>query len=302
MQVVQSESTHTLAPAEQYLRAIWNARVLYILIVAAFVAGSVAITALLPKTYSSQAILSVRQAPSVASTGLLYDSVTASARPTEEDRGDRQELVPRRFLKRLQANRTVTLAAQDAGIITADTRLDERQIAGWVDADQLEKTDLLALTVRQPTAEAAQRFAQKVLARTIESSRVENSSAETREMLTKEVARAEAALTAAETRAAELEAGGSNPALRVKRDRAALELDLARKAYVPLRRRLDALDVLLAEQKLELYVVDPPTLPVQPSFPRPVLNVSIGLILGILTATLVVIVRSIFSTGVSRPR
>jgi uncharacterized protein involved in exopolysaccharide biosynthesis len=302
MQVVQPEPTHTLAPAEQYLRALWNARGLYLLIVAAFVAGSVVVTALLPKTYSSQAILSVRQAPSIAATGLLYDSVTASARPAEEDRGDRQELVPRRFLKRLQANRTVTLAAQDAGIIDASTRLDEREISKWVDADQLEKTDLLALTVKQPTAEAAQRFAQRVLARTIESSRVENSSAETREMLTKEVARADAALGAAERRAAELDAGGTAPAVKAQRDRAALDLDIARRAYIPLRRRLDAIDLLLAEQQLQLYVVDPPTLPVNPSFPRPVLNVSIGLILGILTATLVVIVRSLFSAGASRAR
>src|SRR4029077_6325036 len=98
-------------------------------IVAVFVGGSAIVTALLPKTYSSDAILSVRQAPSLASTGLLYDSVVASARPTEEDRGDRQELVPRRFLARLTANRTVTLAAQDAGVIDGSTRLEERQIS-----------------------------------------------------------------------------------------------------------------------------------------------------------------------------
>lgn len=297
-----SSPQHTLAPAEQYLRALWDARWLYLVIAATFVLGSVVVTALLPKTYSSQAILSVRQAPSIASTGLLYDSVTASARATEEDRGDRQELVPRRFLKRLQANRVVTLAAQDAGIIDANTRLDERDIAKWVDADQLEKTDLLALTVNQPTAEAAQKFAQRILARTIESSRQENNSAETRQMLAAEVARAEAALTTAETRAAELDAAGSGPTLKARRDRTAFDLDLARKAYVPLRRRLDVIDLLLAEQQLQLYIVDPPTLPLRPSFPRPVLNVSIGLILGILAATLIVIVRSIFAARDSRSR
>jgi uncharacterized protein involved in exopolysaccharide biosynthesis len=295
-------SQHTLAPAEQYLRVLWDARWLYLLIAATFVLGSVVVTALLPKTYSSQAILSVRQAPSLASTGLLYDSVTASARPTEEDRPDRQELVPRRFLRRLQANHTVTLAAQDAGIIDAGTGLDERQIAKWVDADQVEKTDLLALTANQPTAEGARKFAERLLARTMESSRVENNSAETRQMLTAQVVRAEAALTKAESGAAEFDASASGAAVKARRDRAALDLELARKAYVQLRRRLDVIDLLLAEQQLQLYVVDPPTLPLRPSFPRPVLNVSIGLILGILAATLVVIVRSIFSARDSRSR
>ena len=293
---------HTLAPAEQYLRALWDARWLYLVIVALFIAGAMVITALLPKTFSSQALLSVRQSPSIASTGLLYDSVTESARANDEDRGDRQALVPRRFLKRLQANHMVTLAAQDAGIIDGNTRLDERDIAKWVDADQLEKTDLLALTVSQPTAEAAKKFAERILARTIESSRAENNSAETRQLLTAEVARAETALTAAEARVAELDAAGAAPALKARRERTALDLDLARKAYVPLRRRLNVIDLLLAEQQLQLYVVDPPTLALRPSFPRPVLNVSIGLILGVLAATLIVIVRSIFAARDSRPR
>ena len=101
---------------------------------------------------------------------------------------------------------------------------------------------------------------------------------------------------------AELDAAGAAPALKARRERTALDLDLARKAYVPLRRRLNVLDLLLAEQQLQLYVVDPPTLALRPSFPRPVLNVSIGLILGVLAATLIVIVRSIFAARDSRPR
>src|SRR5947209_3191478 len=84
---VPQPDQHSLAPAEQYLRALWDARWLYLLIVAAFAGGSLTVTTLLPKTYSSQAIISVRQAPSLASIGLLYDSVTATSRPTEEDRG-----------------------------------------------------------------------------------------------------------------------------------------------------------------------------------------------------------------------
>lgn len=288
---------NTFAPAEQYLRTLWDARLLYLAIVAVFVAGAVVITALLPRTYTSQAVLSVRRAPSLALAGLLYDSVSTSGRQVEEDAG-RQELVPRRYLKRLQAVRTVTLAAQDAGIIDANTRLDERDIAKWVDADQVEKTDLVAMTVNQPTADAAQKFAARIVARTIESSRVENTSPETQQMLDAQVARAEKAMTAAEVRVAELDGSGGAPALKARRERAALELELARKSYVPLKRRLDVFELLLAEQQLQVYVVDPPTLPLRPSFPRPVLNVSIGLILGILAATLIVIVRGIFTAPV----
>src|SRR6266511_1682547 len=99
---------HTLAPAEQYLRALWDAKWLYLAIVAAFVLGAVGITALLPKTYSSQAILSVRQAPSIGALGLLYDSVNSLGDGSPI--GGRQELVPSRFAKRLRAVRTVTLA------------------------------------------------------------------------------------------------------------------------------------------------------------------------------------------------
>lgn len=291
---------HALAPAEQYLRTLWDARWTYLAIVVAFVAGAVIITALLPKIYSSRAILSVRQAPSIGALGVLYDSVTAPGDGTPI--GGRQDLGPARFAKRLVVKRTVTLAAQDAGIIDAKTHLDETDIARWVDAEQVEKTDLLALGVHQPTAEGAQAFAQRIVARALESNRAENNSGETRELLTGEVARAEAALTAAETRTAELDAAGSGAALKVRRERAALDLELARKAYVPLRRRLDVIDLLVAEQRFQLYVLDPPTLPLRPSFPRPVLNASIGLILGILAATFIVIVRSIFAARDSASR
>ena len=300
MPVAQPEPAHSLAPAEQYLRALWDARWLYLAIVATFVLGAVMVTALLPKIYSSQAILSVRQAPSIGALGLLYDSVTALGDGSPI--GGRQELVPTRFAKRLLVNRTVTLAAQDTGIIDGNTRLDERDIVRWVEADQLERTDLLQLTVSQPTAERAKTFAERLLARTLESSRMENSSAETREMLTAQVARAEAALTKSVSAATELEASGNGPAAKARRDRAALDLELARKAYEPLRRRLDVIDLLVAEQRFQLYIIDPPTLPLRPSFPRPVLNVSIGLILGILAATFIVIVRSIFAARDSPSR
>src|SRR5471030_1207107 len=117
---VPSSDQHSLAaPAEQYMRALWDAKWLYLAIVASFVLGSWIITQLLPKTYSSQALLSVHQSPTIGALGLLYDSVTAPGDGTPI--GGRQELVPIRFAKRLLVNRTVTLAAHDAGIIDANT-------------------------------------------------------------------------------------------------------------------------------------------------------------------------------------
>ena len=42
------------------------------------------------------------------------------------------------------------------------------------------------------------------------------------------------------------------------------------------------LDLLAANQRFLLTVIDPPTVPIAPSFPRPLLNVSVALIMGIL--------------------
>lgn len=288
---------HSLAPAEQYLRALWDARLLYLAIVALFVAGAMAVTALTPKTYSSQATLSVRQAPNLTANGLLYDSVTQIP-----PRDQLLAVTPVLFSRRLSANKTVTLAAQDVGIIDTNTHLDDTDVTKWVATELIEKTDMLSLTVNQPSAELAQKFAQRIVARTVESSRVENSSADTRKMLAAQVERAEAELNAAEARVVELDAAGSGAGVKARRDRAALDLDASRKEYVPLRRRLNVIDLLLAEQQLQLYEVDPPTLPLRPSFPRPVLNISVGLILGLLAATLTVIVRSIFKAPAPRSR
>jgi uncharacterized protein involved in exopolysaccharide biosynthesis len=291
--IVEAPDRHTLAPAEQYLRALWDARWLYLVIVAAFVAGALVANALLPRAYSSQTLVSVRQGPKLESAGLLYETVITGRTQADPDPG---ELLARRFLKRFHANRTVALAAQDAGVIPANTGVDDRDINKWIDLELIEKTDLIGITINQPTPEGARVFAQKLLERALQVNREENAAAETRTLLRTEVARADADLKASEQRL--IEASGTSlrgAAQKIAQDRAALELDVARKAYGALKRRFDAIDVMLAEQQIQLYVVDPPTTPLRPSFPRPLLNVSVGLILGILTATVVVVVRGIFS-------
>ena len=294
------ESDHTLAPAEQYLRALWNARWLYLLIVGIFVLGSVVVTALLPKTYTSMAIFSVQQPPTLGASGLLFDTVIANPRLGDGGGGPS----PRRFLKRLLANRTVTLAARDAGILAPGTSLDDQELAGWVDADHLEGTDLITLKVNRPTAEGARLFAQKLLERMLRLKREENEALTTRRLISDQVAAAEHTLTAAEARLVEIEtAGGAQaPVQRIHRERAAMDLDMARKVYVPLKQRLQVIELLLAEQDNQVFMVDPPTLPNRPTFPRPLLNVSIGLILGLLIATLAVVVRSLLSGPGLRPR
>lgn len=287
-------SDHTLAPAEQYLRALWDARWLYLLVVAAFVGGALVINALLPKAYSSGTLVSVRPGPALESVGLLYDSVMTSGRaPSYSDSG---ETLARRFLKRFHANRMVTLAAQDAGVIPPHEGVDDRDINKWIDLELIEKTDLISITVNQPTAEGARLFAQKLLDRAFQVNREENAAAETRELLRTEIARADADVKAAEQRSLEANrAGLQGAAQKIAQDRAALDLDLSHRAYGAIKRRLDAINLILAEQQIQLYVVDPPTVPLRPSFPRPLLNVSVGLILGLLSATVIVVLRGIFS-------
>jgi uncharacterized protein involved in exopolysaccharide biosynthesis len=289
--VVSHSDQHTLAPAEQYLRTLWDARWLYISIVATFIIAAVVANALLPKIYSSQALVSVRPAPQLDSAGLLYDSVISSRGQTQPDLGEQSV---RRYLKRLHANRTVTLAARDAGVIDEKTGIDDRDINTWIEVELIEKTDLVAITVNQGTPEIARKFAQTLLDRTFQVNREENAAADTRKLLVDGAARTQAEVAAAEARFLEASRSTGPGAAKVALDRATMELDQARKAYAGLKKRLDAIDLILAEQQLQLYVVDPPTLPARPSFPRPLLNISLGLILGILTATVIVVLRGIF--------
>ena len=76
-------------------------------------------------------------------------------------------------------------------------------------------------------------------------------------------------------------------------DRAKIELALAREQYQAVRRRLGMLELIVANTQFHLNVIDPPTLPLRPSFPRPLLNVSVGLILGILAATTFIALKTV---------
>ena len=287
MQVTDSELAP--APGEQYIKALWRGRWLFLLIVAGFVALSGLITLVLPRWYSSEVILSVRLAPRLEPAAPLYPSAIVSnpSFSTEDEQG------ARRFVRRLKGNNLVTLAARDAGVIEPAGMLDERQINGWVVVDGVEKTDLVTIVVQQPTAERAQKFATALVTRAVDANRSEaTTDPATRKMLEQELHKAEATMTAAETALTQV-AAGAGVAHDNAVDRAKLELSLARGQYSDVRKRLGMLDLIVANQQYLLTVVDPPTFPVRPSFPRPLLNISVGLILGILAATTFISLRSV---------
>lgn len=292
MQVSQPEPSHGLAPAEQYLRALWNGRWLFLLIVGVFAGGALIVTALLPRTYSSDVILSVRPAPQLEPAAMLYSAAVVGL-PTlkPDDPGDQG---PRRFVRRLQANGLVTAAARDAGVIGTGETVDARQIGNWISVQDLEKTDLLLVSVTQPTADAARRFARSLIARVTEEAKSEATGSSTREFLQAQLEQASSAVDAAEAIVVQ-RSTGRGIAQDVALERAKLELSLAREQYATVRKRLGLLDLIVANQQFQLTVVDAPTLPEKPSFPRPVLNLSIGLILGILGATTFIVLRSVFS-------
>ena len=289
MPMLPSEAT--ASPGEQYLRALWGGRWLFLGIVAAFIVGAAGVTVLLPKTYASDVILSIRPAVPLEPTATLFGSAIMGSL-----QGPSETLVeqgPRRFVRRFQAISTVTRAARDAGIIGPDEVVDERTTRRWVAIENVEKTDLMTMTISQPTAEAARRLATALVSRAIEASRADATpDATTREFLDKEIARAATAMTEAEHGVAH--AGSTAGAGReMAVDRAKLELSLARDQYAAVRKRLGLLDLIVANQQFQVTIVDPPTLPLVPAFPRPLLNVSIGLILGVLAATTFIVLRSV---------
>jgi hypothetical protein len=290
MQVIDSE--HTLAPAEQYLRALWGGRWIFLVVVAAAVGIALLVTALLPKSYSSEVMVSVRPAPQLEPAATLYGSAMVglpSLKPQDpEDQG------PRRLKRRLQANGLVTAAAREVGVIGPTDTVDMRDIGKWIDVLEVEKTDLLDVFVSQPTADGARRFAAALITRAAEANRLEASSdPTTRQFLEKELQHASVAVGHAEAGVTQAIAS-RNVDREIKLDGAKLELSLARDRYTAVRKRLDILDLIVANQQFQMTVVDPPTLPLRPSFPRPLLNVSIGLILGILAATTFIVLRSVF--------
>jgi uncharacterized protein involved in exopolysaccharide biosynthesis len=290
MQVIHAE--HTLAPAEQYLRALWRGKWLFLLIVAASVGIALVITALLPKSYSSEVMLSVHPAPPLEPAATLYGSamVGLPRLKTEDPEGQG----PLRTKRQLQGSGLVTRAARDAGIIGPAETVETRQISKWIEAQEVLKTDLLTVNVWQPTAELAHRFATSLVARLLETYRPEAAADPgLREFLEKELHRASAAVREAE--AGVIKASATRgPDREIAVDASKLELSLARDQYALVRKRLGILDLILANQQYQMTVIDPPTVPLRPAFPRPLLNVSIGLIIGILAATTFIVLRSIF--------
>lgn len=169
---MQHVSARPVTPAGRYLRILWAARVPFLAILGACVAVAAGITALQPRLYASQALLSVKPPPEVlaeairtrrpylAPDGHLYDA----------NDPDRQS-GPGRYAPRLAAPGLVTLAARDAGILRGDASLDQKQAADWVSAERIEGADLIRLTVWQSTPEAAQKLAAAIIARGIEINR-----------------------------------------------------------------------------------------------------------------------------------
>ena len=153
---------------------------------------------------------------------------------------------------------------------------------------------MLTVTVSQPTADAARKLADALIARAASASRSEaGADSSTRQFLERQLAQASSAVN--KTESAVIAASSGHGIERdVAVEHAKLDLSLAREQYAAVRKRLGLLDLVVANQQFQLTVVDPPTLPKRPSFPRPLLNVSIGLILGILAATAFIVLGSVF--------
>jgi uncharacterized protein involved in exopolysaccharide biosynthesis len=220
------------SPAERSIRTLWAARFPFLAIVAFFAAAAAAITARQPVLYASRALLSVRPPPEVLAEAirrrrpyLAPDGHVYDANDPERQSG------PGRYAPRLAAPGLVTQAARDAGLLTKDEALDDRQAAQWVTAEPIEGADLIRLTVWRPTPDAAQALANAIVARGLDAN------------------------------------------------------------------RRDEAEVVVPELRRRLTIVDPPTRPAAPSYPRTALNLSVGVALGVLAAAAFVAVRGALRSG-----
>jgi capsular polysaccharide biosynthesis protein len=121
----------------------------------------------------------------------------------------------------------VTLAASDAGLLSAGQALDDRQAAAWVTAEAIDGADLVRLTVWQPSPAAALKLAEAIVARGLDAN------------------------------------------------------------------RRDEAEVIAPEVHRRLVVVDPPTLPATPSFPRRDVNLAAGFGIGVLIGAAFVSARQV---------
>jgi len=218
--------TRPSSPAERCVRIIWNNRLSFAALAALGVVAAAIVTAVQPTLFRSQALLSVKPPPEIVAEALRTrrpylgpDGHIYDANDPERQTG------PGRYAPRLTAPGLVTAAARDAGILSGDLALDDRQAAEWVSAERIEGADLIRLTVWQPTADAAQKLAAALVAR-------------------------------------------------------GLEIN-----------RRDEADVPEPELRRIMLVIDPPTRPSAPAYPRWPVNLSVGFALGVLGASVLAAAR-----------
>jgi uncharacterized protein involved in exopolysaccharide biosynthesis len=217
-----------MSPAERCIRTIAANWRTFSAIIAASVAIAAAITARQPTLYASTALLSVRPPADVLAEALRLKRPYLDPDGHVRDEADpERQTGPGRYAPRLTAPGLVTLAARDAGIIDAATALDSSRAAAWVQADRIERSDLVQLTAWQPTPDAAQKLAAAIVARALALNRTE-------------------------------QAGVDPPEIR-----------------------------------RALSVVDAPTRPSRPAYPRWSANLAAAVGIGVLVASLVVAIRGI---------
>jgi hypothetical protein len=222
--VTDASTNHS--PAGWYLHILWNARRPFFFTILIFVAGAAAITALQTPLYASRALLSVKPPPEVVAEFLRTNRPIVGPDGRLYDANDPlRQSGPGRYAPRLAAPGLITLAARDAGLLTAGQSLDDAQAAVWVTAEAVEGADLVRLTVWQPAADAATTLAEAIVARGLDANRKEEA------------------------------------------------------------------EVVAPEVHRRLVLIDPPTRPAAPSFPRWPVNLSVGFGLGLLAAVAFVSAR-----------
>jgi LPS O-antigen subunit length determinant protein (WzzB/FepE family) len=156
----------------------------------------------------------------------------------------------------------VTLAARDAGLIGTSDTLDQTAAAALVQTRAIEGSDVIKLTVEQPSAATAQTLAMAVVRRGIDEYRQAEDNPALRQKIEHDLKRV-------------VDAGGADAPAKI----------------TALKQRLAELDVIDAERELQLRLVDAPTLPLAASSPRADLYLSVGFALGVLAASATVACR-----------
>lgn len=230
--MTEARTDRPRSPTGWYLHILWNARRPFLILVFVFVAAAAALTAVQTPLYASHALLSVKPPPEIVAEFLRTNRPMVGPDGRLYDANDPlRQSGPGRYAPRLAAPGLVTLAARDAGLLTASQSLDDVQAAAWVTAEAVEGADLVRLTVWQPSSEAATKLAGAIVARGLDANRKEEA------------------------------------------------------------------DVVAPEVHRRLVLVDPPTHPAAPAYPRRAVNLAVGLGLGVLMATAFVTARESMKSG-----